>query len=114
MGRGPARCWKQASRFAARARIGPRDVDCPVSGGHLSRPNALACFTLFSTWMWERWRASSRDDLSDAGVGGDQLVAAAELFLPFGGPFAVAGVQRLVPDDGPQIGDLVVPRAEVE
>ena len=53
-------------------------------------------------------------DLPDLRVDGDQLVAAPELFLPLGSPFAVAGVQRLVTDDDPQPGDLVVPAPEVE
>ncbi len=53
-------------------------------------------------------------DLPDVGVDGDQLVAAPELFLPLGGPLAVAGVQRLVTHDDPQVRDLVVPAAEVE
>jgi hypothetical protein len=53
-------------------------------------------------------------DLPVAGVGGDQLVAAPELVLPFGGPLAVAGVQRLVTHDDPQPGDLLVSGAEVE
>ena len=53
-------------------------------------------------------------DLPDLGVGGDQLVAAAEGLLPVGGPFAVAGVQRLVADEDPQPGDLLLPALEVE
>ena len=53
-------------------------------------------------------------DLSDLRVDGDQLVAAPELALPFGDPFAVAGVQWLVARDNPQPGDPVVPTPEVE
>ena len=52
-------------------------------------------------------------DLPAAGVGGDELVAAAGFLLPFGGALAVAGVQRLVPDDDPQAGDLLLLGAQV-
>ncbi|MGH3846901.1 MAG: hypothetical protein ACRDS0_36585, partial [Pseudonocardiaceae bacterium] len=75
---------------------------------------SLACLTSFSTWTWERCRGVEPGGVPDAGVDGDELVAAPELFLPFGGPLAVAGVARLVAHDDPQLGDLLVPRTEVE
>src|ERR1019366_2027710 len=46
------------------------------------------------------------------GAGGDQLVAAPELLLALGGPLAVARMQRLVPHDNPQAGDLLLPGAQ--
>ena len=58
---GRARWRKQASRFAARATIWVQAtliVQC--RDGHRFRPSALACLTSFSTWTWERWRASSQ------------------------------------------------------
>src|ERR1017187_4511286 len=53
-------------------------------------------------------------DLPAAGISGDELVAAPWLLLPLSSSLAVAGVQRLVADDDPQAGDLLLPGAQVK
>ncbi len=76
--------------------LGPRDVDRPLPRGPPVQAEVLGLFDVVLEVDMGAVPRVEPADLPDTGVGGDELVAAPELFLPFGGPLAVAGVQRLV------------------
>jgi len=71
--------------------LGPRDVDRPLPRGPPVQAEVLGLFDVVLEVDMGAVPRVEPADLPDTGVGGDELVAAPELFLPFGGPLAVAG-----------------------
>ena len=84
--------------------LGPGNVDRPVARWPPVEAEVLGLLDVVLDVDVGAVPRVEPGDLPDAGVDGDELVAAPELFLPLGGPFAVAGVQWLVADDDPQTG----------
>jgi hypothetical protein len=70
--------------------LGPGHVNRPVPGGPAVQAQCLGLFDVVLHVDVGAVAGIQPGDLPDAGVGGDQLVAAPELFFPFGGSFAVA------------------------
>jgi len=88
--------------------LGPGHVDRPVPGGPPVAPEGLGLCDVVLDVDVGAVTGIEPGQLPGCGVDGDQRVAAPEVFLPVGGPFAVARVQRFVPDDDPGPGGPLV------
>src|ERR1022692_2215023 len=112
---GNTRWREQGSRVAGQAPArGPGHVEGPAARGPPVQAEVLGLLDVVLHVDVRAVAGVQPRDLPAAGAGGDEPVAAAEFLLPLGGALAVAGVQRLVADDDPQAGDLLLPGAQVK